>query len=302
LSKNNKWTMEKISVQKGKIAIVTGSSSGIGYETARVLANKNAKVIIAVRNLEKGKVAEEKIRAQYKDADITVMELDLANLKSVRTFAENYKKQYKQLDLLINNAGVMMPPYSKTEDGFELQFGTNHLGHFALTGLLFDLIKNTLNSRIVNVSSAAHKYGNLNLQDLNWEKRKYKPMNSYGDSKIANMYFTYKLGRKLEQNGKNPIVAAAHPGWTATELQRHAGLFNFLNNFFAQDTTMGALPTLLAAVGDDVKSGDYFGPSGFMEMRGYPKKVESNELSKNEEIAQKLWDVSEELTGVRFKI
>lgn len=302
MSKQQKWNMENISDQKGKIAIVTGSSSGIGYETARVLANKNAKVIISVRNLEKGKAAEEKIKAQYKDADVLVMELDLANLKSVHAFADNFKKQYKQLDLLINNAGVMMPPYSKTADGFELQFGTNHLGHFALTGLLIDLIKKTPNSRIVNVSSAAHNYGKIDFQDLNWEDRKYKPMNSYGDSKIANMYFTYELGRKLEQNGKNPIVAAAHPGWTATELQRHAGLFDFLNNFFAQDITMGALPTLYAALDEDVDSGDYFGPSGFMEMRGYPKKVKSNELSQNEEIAENLWNVSEDLTGVSFKL
>jgi len=300
MSKNNKWTMENINDQKGKIAIVTGASSGIGYETARVLANKNATVIIAVRNLEKGKIAEEKIKAHYKDADVTVLELDLADLKSVRNFVDNFKKQYRRLDLLINNAGVMMPPYSKTADGFELQFGTNHLGHFALTGLLIDLIKSTPNSRIVNVSSMGHKYGNLNFMDLKWEKRKYNAMKSYADSKIANIYFTYELSRKLEQNGKNPIVTAAHPGWTATELQRHAGLFEFLNNFFAQDITMGALPTLYAAVGVDVKSGGYFGPSGFMEMRGYPEKVESNELSHNKELAEKLWDVSEDLTGVHF--
>jgi len=302
MSKTKKWTMDNIENQKEKIAIVTGSSSGIGYETARVLANKNAKVIIAVRNMEKGKAAEEKIKTQYSDADIEIMELDLADLKFVRTFAENFKKEYKQLHLLINNAGVMMPPYSKTTDGFELQFGTNHLGHYALTGLLFDLLNATPNSRIVNVSSAAHNYGKIDFQDMNWENRKYKPMSSYGDSKIANIYFTLELSRKLEQNGNNPTVAAAHPGWTATELQRHAGFMEFLNNFFAQDITMGALPTLYAAVGEDVKSGDYFGPSGFMEMRGYPKKVKSNELSQNEEIAEKLWTVSEELTGVRFNV
>lgn len=302
MSKKNKWTMDNIPDQKGRIAIVTGSSSGIGFETARVLANKNAKVIIAVRNLEKGKSAEEKIRTQNSTVNVTVMELDLADLKSVHKFAKNVQNQYKQLDLLINNAGVMMPPYSKTTDGFELQFGTNHLGHFALTGLLIDLLKNTPNSRVVNVSSVAHKYGNLNFQDLSWVKRKYKSMNSYGDSKIANMYFTFELSRKLKQNGKNPTVAAAHPGWTATELQRHVRLFDFMNSFFAQDITMGAIPTLYAAVGEDVKGGDYFGPSGFMEMRGYPRQVESNELSHDEEIAQKLWEISENLTEVRFSL
>jgi len=297
-----KWDSNNIADQKGRVAIVTGSSSGIGYETARVLANKNAAVIIAVRNQQKGENAVKKIKAQNKGADVSVMILDLANLESVKSFAAEFKKKYTRLDLLINNAGVMMPPYSKTQDGFEMQFGTNHLGHFVLTGQLIDLIKNTPNSRIVNVSSAAHKQGNLNFDDLNWEHRKYKPMKSYGDSKIANIYFTYELGRRVEKNGKNPVVAAAHPGWTATELQRHVGIFEFLNNFFAQDITMGALPTLYAAVGPDVKNGDYFGPSGFMEMKGYPKKVKANELSKNEHIAQKLWDISEELTGVTFDL
>ena len=148
----------------------------------------------------------------------------------------------------------------------------------------------------------AHKYGNIQFDDLNWENRKYKPMSSYGDSKIANIYFTKELASKLARDRKNPVVAAAHPGWTATELQRHAGLFDFLNNFFAQNVVMGALPTLYAAVGPDVKNGDYFGPSGFMEMRGYPKKVESNELSKDTSIAKKLWDVSETLTGVKYNL
>ena len=191
------------------------------------------------------------------------MELDLANLESVRSFAENFKKKYSGLDLLINNAGVMIPPYSKTKDGFELQFGTNHLGHFALTALLFDAIKNTANSRIVNVSSAAHKTGNLNFDDLNWEKRKYKAWKAYGDSKICNLYFTYELQRKFEGKGYNIIAAAAHPGWTATDLQRHSGIFQFLNPLFAQKPEMGALPTLYAAVGPDVKSGDYYGPGGW---------------------------------------
>jgi NAD(P)-dependent dehydrogenase (short-subunit alcohol dehydrogenase family) len=196
----------------------------------------------------------------------------------------------------------MIPPYSKTADGFELQFGTNHLGHFALTGHLMDLLKNTPGSRVVNVSSNAHKYGKLDFDDLNWEKRKYKNWVSYGDSKLANIYFTRELGMRINQNGSNPVVAAAHPGWTATELQRHSRPIEFLNNFFAQDITMGALPTLYAAAAPDVKSGDYFGPSGFMEMRGYPKKVEPNSLAQNDQIAKKLWDVSEELTGVRYDL
>ena len=298
--KVRKWDADDIQSQKGRIAIVTGSSSGIGFETARVLANKDAKVIIAVRNPEKGNKAAEKIRKQYPGADVEMMELDLADLASVKHFADKFKSKYDKLDLLINNAGVMVPPYSKTKDGFELQFGTNHLGHFALTGQLIDLIENTPDSRIVNVSSAAHNYGRINFSDLAWEKRKYKPWTAYGDSKIANLYFTYALGDRMKNNTSNTIVAAAHPGWTATELQRNSGLAVTLNRFFAQGIDIGALPTLYAAVGPDVQNGDYYGPSGFMEMKGYPKKVRSNSLSHKTEIAGRLWHISEELTKVRF--
>ena len=297
-----KWDSSDIPDQKNRVAIVTGSSSGIGYETARVLAEKKAIVIIAVRNLQKGKAAEEKIRGQHPDADVRVMELDLANLESIRNFVAQCKNDYSRLDLLINNAGVMMPPYSKTADGFELQFGTNHLGHFALTGLLLDLIQSTPGSRIVNVSSTGHSYGKLDFNDLNWEKRPYKKMKAYADSKIANLYFTYELQKRLEKSGASTLVTASHPGWTATELQRHTGLVRFLNRFFSQDITMGALPTLYAAVGEDVKGGDYYGPSGWKQQKGYPEKVESNELSHNEEIANKLWEISEELTAVKFNL
>ncbi len=296
-----KWDSNDIPDQKGRIAIVTGSSSGIGYETARVLVNKNAEVIMAVRNLQKGKTALDKVKAGCQDADVKVMELDLASLESTRRFAEDYKKNFSRLDLLINNAGVMMPPYSKTADGFELQFGTNHLGHFALAGLLMDLIVNTENSRVVNVSSTSHKSGKIDFDDLDWEKRTYKKMQSYGDSKIANIYFTYELQRKLERAGSNTIAVASHPGWTGTELQRHVGFIHFLNRFFSQGIDMGALPTLYAAIAPDVKGGDYYGPGGWLEMKGYPKKVESNKLSHDTEIARMLWKVSEKLTGIEYK-
>ena len=295
-----KWTAANIGDQSGRVAMVTGSSSGIGYEAARVLANKNAEVIIAVRNQVKGDAAVGKIKAQNQNADVKVMILDLANLKSIKNFANDFKAKYSKLDLLINNAGVMMPPHSKTEDGFELQFGTNHLGHFVLTAQLMELLKQTENSRLVNVSSGAHNYGNINFDDLTWEKRKYKPMSAYGDSKIANLYFTFELQNRLSKDGSSPMVTAAHPGWTATELQRHSGLFDFLNNFFAMKIERGTLPTLRAAFDENAQSGDYFGPDGFKEMRGDPVRVESNKLSHNKEIAKKLWDVSEELTGVKF--
>lgn len=300
MSKNKNWTAENIPDQKGKIVIVTGSSSGIGYEAARVLANKGAKVIIAVRNLEKGEKAKEKILNQNESADVEVMKIDLSDLSSVKSFADEFIKTYAKLDILINNAGVMIPPYSKTKDGFELQFGTNHLGHFALTLQLLNLIKNTPNSRIVNVSSGAHKFGNINFDDLNWESRKYKPMRSYGDSKIANLYFTLELARRMSGNDNNLLVTAAHPGWTATDLQRHSGLFDFLNQFFAMPIEQGALPTLRATTDLDATSGDYYGPHAFGEWRGYPVKVQPNKLAKDEIIAKKLWNVSEELTNVKL--
>ena len=302
MKNNKKWTAENIPDQKGRIVIITGSSSGIGYEAARVLATKNAKVIIAVRNITKGELAKSNIIGQYNDADVEVMKIDLSDLKSVAKFVEEYKNKFEKLDILINNAGVMVPPYSKTKDGFELQMGTNHLGHFALTLQLIDLIEKTPNSRIVNVSSGAHKYGEIKFDDLNWENRKYKAWKAYGDSKIANLYFTRELAKRLSQSDKQVVVTAAHPGWTATELQRHSGVFDYLNQFLAMPIEKGALPTLRAAFDDYAKSGDYFGPDGFMEMKGYPVKVKMNDLAKDESIAKKLWDVSEELTNVKFSL
>ncbi len=298
---NETWNAENIPSQKGRVAIITGSSSGIGYETARVLAHKQASVIIAVRNLDKGNKALAKIRQQYPDADLKVMELDVANLAAVKNFTENFKQNYSHLDLLINNAGVMIPPYTKTVDGFELQFGTNHLGHFALTGQLLSLLLDTKGSRIVNVSSGAHAMGKIDFDDLSWEKRSYAPWKAYGDSKLANLYFTYELDRQLKAHNLETLATASHPGWTATELQRETPFMEYLNGFFAQNITMGALPTLRAAIEPGLQGAEYFGPKGFMEMRGYPVKVKSNELSQDQAIAKKLWEVSEKLTGVKFE-
>ena len=302
MSKKNNWTTENIPDQTGKIAIVTGSSSGIGYEAARVLANKNVKVIIAVRNLIKGDMAKSNIIGQNQNADVEVMRIDLSDLESVKDFVSEYKNKYTNLDLLINNAGVMVPPYTKTVDGFELQMGTNHLGHFALTLQLLEVINNTHNARIVNVSSSAHRYGNISFEDLTWEQRKYKPWRAYGDSKIANLYFTNELGKRLEQSDKKVLVTSAHPGWTATDLQRHSGMFDYLNQFFAMTIEQGALPTLRAAFDSAAKNGDFFGPDGFMEMKGHPIKVEPKTLAKDESVGKKLWDVSEELTNVQYNL
>jgi len=298
----SKWNSDHIADHKGKIAIVTGATSGLGKEASRVLAEKNAEVIMAVRNTAKGEIVASEIREADSDANITIMELDLGSLKSVKTFSDAFLKKYDRLDILINNAGVMMCPYSKTEDGFEIQMGTNHLGHFALTGQLMPLLKKTPDSRIVATSSVVHRNGAIDFSDLNWESRPYKTGKAYGDSKIANLYFTYALAKKLSVSGSNPIVCAAHPGWTATELQRHSGLFSFLNNFFAQSLSMGTLPTLRAATDPEVNNGDYYGPGGMMEMRGYPLKVKSNQRSRDEKSAEKLWELSEEMTGVSYKL
>lgn len=296
----NKWNSDQIADQKGRVSIVTGATSGLGLEAARVLALKNAEVIMAVRNVPKGEKVAEEITKESPGAKVYVMELDLGSLKSVKAFADAFKKKYKQLDILINNAGVMMCPYSKTEDGFEIQMGTNHLGHFALTGHLMPLLEKTPGSRIVATSSIAHRNGNIDFSDLNWDRRSYKTGRAYGDSKIANLYFTYELAKKLSANGNNPVVTAAHPGWTATELQRHSGAFKHLNKVFAQNLEMGTLPTLRAAVDPDARQGDYFGPGGMMEMRGYPVKVKSNKRSKDEDSAETLWELSEKMTGVTY--
>jgi NAD(P)-dependent dehydrogenase (short-subunit alcohol dehydrogenase family) len=298
MSKNNHWTAKDIPDQSGKVAIVTGANSGIGYDTARELAKKNATVIMACRNTEKGEAAARLIINDYPQAMVIVKQLDLSDLESVRRFAENFRAGYDHLDMLINNAGVMAIPYGKTADGFERQFGTNHLGHFALTGLLLDPLLNTGNSRVVTVSSTGHRAGRINFEDLNCEES-YSKWIAYAQSKLANLLFAYELQRRLDAVGSTAISVAAHPGYTATNLQSGT-FFKFLNPIFGQEQEMGALPTLYAATSPDVNGGDYIGPDGFMEQRGYPKKVRSNGSSHNEANARKLWQVSEEMTGVRF--
>ncbi|MFN2296917.1 MAG: oxidoreductase, partial [Candidatus Promineifilaceae bacterium] len=257
-------------------------------------------VVMACRNLQKGNEAAEQIRALDPRGSVEVMQLDLADLDSVREFAEAFKAQHDRLDLLINNAGIMMTPYGKTAQGFEQQFGVNHLGHFALTGLLFERIKETPGSRVVTVSSTYHRLGKIDFDDLHCEEKAYGRQTAYGQSKLANLLFTYELQRKMDRAGLDMVAVAAHPGWSETNLQRHAGLFDFMNRFVAQDAAMGALPTLYAATAPDVRGGDYYGPEGFMERAGYPKKVRSNGRSQDEEVAERLWRVSEDLTGVSY--
>jgi NAD(P)-dependent dehydrogenase (short-subunit alcohol dehydrogenase family) len=300
MSKQN-WNAERLGDQSGRVAIVTGANSGIGFETARVLAAKGATVVMACRNLDKANPKADEIRAANPGAKVEVMQLDLSDLDSVKRFASELRAKYTRLDLLINNAGIMVPPYGRTAQGFETQFGVNHLGHFALTGALIDLITSTPGSRIVTVSSIAHLFGKIDFSDLNWENG-YKAQAAYGQSKLANLLFTYELQRRLAAAGKDTLAVAAHPGWTETNLQEHAKGVKFLNRFLAQDPPMGALPTLYAATAPGVNGAEYFGPSGFLEMNGPPKKVKSNRRSHDRNVAERLWNISEDLTGVEFQV
>ncbi len=294
------WSSEHVPSQAGRRAIVTGGGSGIGLEAARVLAARGCAVTLAVRDIDKGQKAAQSIRRDCPGADITVEKLDLADLQSVAQFAERYKAGHQHLDLLINNAGVMMCPYATTRNGFEIQFGTNHLGHFALTGHLLSLLRATEDSRVVNVSSLAHWQGEPDFDDIHWQRRSYSTSQAYCDSKLANLLFTLGLVEKLEDHADTPMVLAAHPGWTRTDLQRHAWKYRFLGLFLAQDAATGALPTLRAAVDPEALPGDYFGPSKKKEMHGPPAIAALSERARDHEAARRLWQLSEELTGVSY--
>ncbi|MBN1131516.1 MAG: SDR family NAD(P)-dependent oxidoreductase [Bacteroidales bacterium] len=307
--KNNRWTAADIPSMKDKVVIITGANSGLGYYTAEALAAKGATVIMACRNIKKGEAARQQIVSSVAGAKLTVYKLDLADLHSVKTFAKAFKDKYSRLDLLINNAGLMAIPYSRTKDGFEMQFGVNHLGHFALTGLLFDILKKTKNSRIVNVSSLAHRMGKIRFRDINWEMG-YKKWKAYGMSKLANLLFTDELSRRLNGDGENITVAAAHPGYADTELQSKgsemrgfklgAKMFRIANKLAAQSGGMGALPILYAATAEDVVQAGFYGPSGFMKIWGYPAPDTPKQDLIDPGIAAKLWELSEALTGVSY--
>lgn len=305
---NRKWSEGDIPDQSGRVAVVTGANTGIGYHTAAALAYRGAHVVLAVRDLAKGNAALSRIHAASPRADVTIQALDLTSLDSVRSAAEALRAAYPRIDLLINNAGVMWTPKQVTKDGFELQFGTNHLGHFALTGLLLDHLLKVRGSRVVTVSSLGHRLrAAIHFDDLQWE-RSYDRIAAYGQSKLANLLFTYELQRRLAAApDATTIAVAAHPGGSNTELARNLpGIFQplkaVLGPVLFQSPAMGALPTLRAATDPDVQGGNYFGPDGFLEQRGHPKLVGSSAQSRDEELARRLWCVSQELTGVSFPI
>jgi NAD(P)-dependent dehydrogenase (short-subunit alcohol dehydrogenase family) len=292
---SSNWTAADLPPLEGRTFVVTGANSGIGLEAAKALGEHGARVVLAVRDVAKGQGAAETIAG-----DAEVRQLDLADLESVRRFADSWDEG---IDVLINNAGVMATPERRTKDGFELQIGTNHLGHFALTNLLLP----NITDRVVIISSPAHRMGRIDLEDLNWERRRFQRWRAYGQSKLANLLFLLELQRRLDEAGSQVRATAAHPGYAATNLQAHTGsrlqngAMAIGNKLFAQSQEMGALPTLYAAT-QDLPGGTYIGPDGFQEQRGHPKIVGRSGDALDEETARKLWDRSEELTGVSFPL
>jgi NAD(P)-dependent dehydrogenase (short-subunit alcohol dehydrogenase family) len=300
-----KWTAADIPDQAGRVAVITGANTGLGYETALALAEHGAHVVLAVRNLDKGKDAAAGITAKSPHAEVALQELDLTSLASIRAAAEQLRSDYDRIDLLINNAGVMYTPKSTTKDGFELQFGTNHLGHFAFTGLLLDRLLPVAGSRVVTVSSIGHRIrADIHFDDPQWE-RSYSRVGAYGQAKLANLLFTYELQRRLAPRGTT-IAVAAHPGGSRTELTRNlpplVARLSAVVEPLLQGAEMGALPTLRAATDSDVSGGQYYGPGGFAELRGHPKAVASSARSHDVDVQRRLWTVSEELTGVVYPV
>ena len=298
------FNLENIPSQKGKIAIVTGANSGLGKEITIGLAKKEIKVIMACRNQSKAESAKAEVLSQVNSADIEIMLLDLNSLNSVRNFVTAFGENYNRLDLLIENAGIMIPPLSKTEDGFVSQMGVNYFSHFLLTNLLYPLLNKTEGARIATTSSLAHERGRIDFDNLNAEKS-YSKMGAYGQSKLACLLFAYELKRRLEKAGSNVIAVSSHPGVSKTNLFTNIPkvaqlLMAPLLPIFTHLPKYAALPTLYAALGPDVESGDYYGPTGFNGLKGKPGKVKSKPHSYDEAVAAKLWDISEKLTGEKF--
>lgn len=333
----NPWNANLIPNLWDNVVMITGATSGIGRALTEILAGKRAQVIMAARNLEKAHHVAADIRKTLPDARLDIRELELSSMDSIHRFAQGILADYTHLNVLINNAGVMACPYEQTKDGIEIQMATNHLGHFALSGLMLPLLRSTGGSRVVNTSSIGHRMGRIDFRDFHWERRTYKPTQAYADSKLANLYFTYEFARRVsgeasrmevggevgamasggsragegsrasegstasaDERANTPIVVAAHPGWTRTGLQKHVWYMQKLNPWMSQSPAEGALPTLRAAFDPMARPGDYFGPSQFFEMHGSPVLVSSSRRSHDRDAARKLWAISEELTNVEF--
>jgi NAD(P)-dependent dehydrogenase (short-subunit alcohol dehydrogenase family) len=303
------WTAADIPSQVGKTFVITGANGGLGFEATRALAKKGARIVMACRNLEKAEAAQARVVAETPHARLDVVALDLGDLASVRRAATEIATKCDRMDVLCNNAGVMAIPRRVTPSGFETHFATNHLGHFALTGLLLPKLLATTGARVVTVSSLMHQYGRMRFDDLQRERR-YEKWTAYAQSKLANLLFAFELARLLERAGHPVLSVAAHPGYAATDLQgvgpnmTGSRLMKTLttlgNRVIAQSAEMGGLPTLYAMTAPGVRSGEYFGPDGFRQLRGHPRRVGCHRRARNEEDARRLWDVSERLTGVSY--
>ena len=307
---SNNWTAQDIPNQTGKIVVITGANSGLGYESSKTFAEKGATVVMAVRSMNKGEKAKSDILKANPQASLDLMKLDVGDLSSVHEFADAFKTKYDRLDILVNNAGVMAIPRQETADGFEMQLGVNHLGHFALTGLLIDVIVNTPNARIHNVTSSANYTGTINFDDLMGEQS-YGRWGAYGQSKLANVFFTFELQKRLSEAGYDTITNTSHPGVVYTNLQANsvaqsetkleALLYRIVEPIMAQDISMGVLPMLYGMTAEDAKGGAFYGPRMF-NMRGYPAEKKANKQAYDAEARKRFWQISEELTGVNYDV
>jgi NAD(P)-dependent dehydrogenase (short-subunit alcohol dehydrogenase family) len=303
-----KWTVDDIPDQAGRTVLVTGASSGLGLRSAEGLASRGARVLMGCRNPEKAAVALDEVKSVASDAAPEVVPLDLADLDDVRACAQRVAGELDHLDMLMNNAGVMAIPHQRTRQGFEMQFGTNHLGHFALTALLLSLLRRAHAPRVVTVSSSGHRAGRIRFNDLNWAKGRYSRWFAYTQSKLANLLFTSELQRRAIAAGSDLLAVAAHPGYAATNLSSGPATGNLIYGWgakvsdalFGQSARMGALPQLYAATMPDVGPDDYWGPDGFMEQRGWPKRVGRSRAARDVEVARRLWNASEQLAGVSY--
>lgn len=305
---HSKWTQKDIPDLTGKIVVITGANSGLGFECAKTMAAKGATVVMTVRNLQKGESARAEIQKEQPNASLDLMQLDVGDLSSVRSFATAFKDKYDRLDILLNNAGVMAIPRQETPDGFEMQLGVNHLGHFALTGLLLDVITQTPNARIHNVSSSAHYTGTIHFDDLMGEQA-YNRWGAYGQSKLANVLFTFELQKRLTSAGHGTIANTSHPGLVIGNLQANSVeqsgtgiegfVYRIIEPILAQDISMGVLPMLYAITAEDAKGGVFYGPRTF-NLRGYPAEKEAKKEAHDADTRRRFWEVSEQLTGVVF--